>query len=163
MNVTDLFYASEAVTGYGGQLLVGQDDGSPETFVAIAQVSRIGFGDMTANVINKTHLRSPGRAHEKKATIRDVGAFSFSGQLNMRHGSHNNAGGDGFANGGLIALHRNLTEANFQIEIPDGSPATVLPFTGVISRLNLGELTLEGIQEFTAEVQPLADYTAALP
>lgn len=162
-NVTDTYYASEANIGYGGQWLIGMGN-SPETFVAVAQIASIQFGDMTAGIVNKTHLRSPGRAHEKIATIRDLGPFTMTGQLNLTHGSHRNATGDGFTTpGGLIALHRNLTERNMQIDIPDGSPATMLPFRGVISRLNLGQLTLEGIQEFTAEVQPLADYTAALP
>ena len=87
----------------------------------------------------------------------------MTGTLNMGHGSHNNAGGDGFTTGGLIAIHRSLAERNMEIEIPDGSPATVLPFRGVISSLNLGELSLEGLQKFTAQVQPLSDYTADLP
>jgi hypothetical protein len=162
-DITNEFYPSEGNIGYGSQLLVGQDDGSPETFVAIAQVDTITFGEMSANVINKTHLRSPGRAHEKIATIRDLGAFSITGTLNMKHGSHNNAGGDGFVGGGLIAIHRSLEERNFILEIADGSPATQLPFRGVINNLSLGELSLEGLQKFTASVQPLADYTAALP
>ena len=144
--------------------MILQDDGSPETFVAVAQISRIRLGPMRAGIVNKTHLRSPGRAHEKIATIRDVEAFEMSGQLRLTHGSQNNAGGDGFLTpGGLIALHRNLTERNMEIEIPDGSPATVVPFRGVISMLDLGELTLEGIQEFTAQVQPLQDWTETLP
>lgn len=162
-DVTDTYYASEGNIGYGGQWLIGQDDGSPETFVAVAQVDTIQFGDMTAGIINKTHLRSPGRAHEKIATIRDLGAFTMTGTLYMGHGSHNNAGGDGFTSGGLIAIHRSLEERNMKIEIPDGSPATELPFRGVISSLNLGELSLEGLQKFTAQVQPLSDYTADLP
>jgi hypothetical protein len=86
----------------------------------------------------------------------------MTGTLNMRHGSHSNAGGDGFSGGGLIAIHRSLEERSMEIEIPDGSPATVLPFRGVISSLNLGELSLEGIQKFTAQVQPLAVDSAAL-
>jgi hypothetical protein len=163
MDVTGLYYPSVGNIGYGAQWLIGQDDGSPETFTAVAQVDTISFGDMTAGIINKTHLRSPGRAHEKIATIRDMGPFSMSGTLNMKHGSQNNAGGDGFTSGGLIAIHRSLEERNMQIEIPDGSPATILPFRGVVSSLNLGELTLEGLQKFTAQVQPLQDYTAALP
>jgi tail tube protein len=162
-DITGLYYSSEGNIGYGAELRVGQDNGSPETFVAIAQVDTIQFGEMTAGILNKTHLRSPGRAHEKLATIRDLGPFSITGTLNMKHGSHNNAGGDGFTSGGLIAIHRSLEERNFELEIPDGSPATVLPFRGVISSLNLGELSLEGIQKFTAQVQPLADYTADLP
>jgi len=163
-DVTGTTYASEANIGYLAEWRIGMGDASPEDFVAVAQVSSIQFGDMTAGIINKTHLRSPGRAHEKIATIRDMAAFTMTGQLRLSHGSHNNAGGDGFTTpGGLIALHRNLTERNMEIEINDGSPPTVVPFRGVISRLNLGQLTLEGIQEFTAEVQPLQDYTAALP
>jgi hypothetical protein len=162
-DVTNTFYASEGFIGYGAQWLIGQDDGSPETFVAVAQVSRIQFGEMSAGVINKTHLRSPGRAHEKITTVRDIGPFSMSGTLNLRHGSQNNAGGDGFTSGGLIAIHRSQEERNMKILIPDGSPETELPFRGVISSLNLGELTLDGLTTFTAQVQPLSDYTADLP
>lgn len=161
MNVTDLFYASEAVTGYGGQLLVGQDDGSPETFVAIAQVSRIGFGDMTANVINKTHLRSPGRAHEKKATIRDVGAFSFSGQLNMRHGSHNNAGGDGFTSGGLLAMF--LAGDERQMRIVRADDAGEIPFRGSVNVYDIGEIGIDNITPLTVEITPLTSFAGDLP
>ena len=162
-DVTGTYYSSEGNIGYGAEWRIGQDDGSPETFVSVAQVDTIQFGDMTAGILNKTHLRSPGRAHEKIATIRDMGAFTMTGTLNMKHGSQNNAGGDGFTSGGLIAIHRSLEERNMEIIIPNGSPETVLPFRGVISSLNLGELSLEGLQKFTAQVQPLADYTADLP
>jgi hypothetical protein len=50
-----------------------------------------------------------------------------------------------------------------QVIIPDGSPESVVEFRGVISNLDLGELSLEGIQTFTAQVQPLADWTDGLP
>lgn len=160
-DVTNTFYSSEGNIGYGAQWKIGQKN-SPESFVAVAQVDTIQFGDMTAGIINKTHLRSPGRAHEKIATIRDMGPFTMTGTLNMAHGSQNNAGGDGFTTGGLIAIHRSLEERNQQIVLPT-SPEVTLPFRGVISKLNLGELSLEGLQKFTAEVQPLADYTASLP
>ena len=160
-NVTDTFYASEGNIGYGGQWKIGQGN-SPESFVSVAQIDTIQFGDMSAGIVNKTHLRSPGRAHEKIATIRDLGPFTMTGTLNIKHGSHNNAGGDGFTTGGLIAIHRSLEERNMIIEVPT-SPVTEMPFRGVVSKLNLGELSLEGIQKFTAEVQPLADYTVDLP
>lgn len=164
-DVTDTFYASEGFIGYGSQWLVGQDDGSPETFVAVAQIDTIEFGEMTAGIINKTHLRSPGRAHEKIATIRDLGPFTMTGTLNLAHGSHNNAGGDGFTSGGLIAIHRSLEERNMKIVLPDdaGSPPIELPFRGVINSLKLATLGLEELVKFTAQVQPLADYTASLP
>ena len=163
MNITDLYYNGEAFIGYGSQWLIGQDDGSPETFVAVADIDSIQFGDMTAGIVNKTHLRSPGRAHEKIATIRDMGAFTMTGNLRLDHGSQNNAGGDGFTSGGLIAIHRSLEERNMVIVLSDGSPGTEVPFRGVVSSLNLGGVTLEGLTKFTAQVQPLADYTATLP
>lgn len=162
-NITDQFYTGEAFIGYGSQWLIGQDNGSPETFVAVADIDKIAFGEMTAEVVNKTHLRSPGRAHEKIATIRDLGPFSMSGNLRLSHGSQNNAGGDGFTTGGLIAIHRALDERNMKIVLSDGSPGTELPFRGVISSLKLGELTLTGLTKFEAQVQPLSDYTADLP
>jgi hypothetical protein len=87
----------------------------------------------------------------------------MTGTLNLSHGSHNNAGGDGFTTGGIVAIHRNLEERNMEIEVADGSPHSVIEFRGVISKLDLGELSLEGIQKFTAEVQPLADWTEGLP
>ena len=162
-DVTDTYYASEANIGYGAQWLIGQDDGSPETFVAVTQVSNIDIGEMVAAILNKTHLRSPGRAHEKLSGMRDVNAFTITGQLNLKHGSHNNAGGDGFTNGGMVAIHRRQDERNMKVIIPDGSPESVVEFAGVISSLDLGELSLEGIQMFTAQVQPLADWTEGLP
>ena len=161
-DVTNTFYTGAAFIGYGSQWLIGQAD-SPETFVAVADIESIQFGEMNAGIVNKTHLRSPGRAHEKIATIRDLGAFTMTGNLRLAHGSQNNAGGDGFTAGGLIALHRALTERNMKIVLSDASPGTELPFTGVISSLNLGEITLDTPVKFTAQVQPLSDYTATLP
>lgn len=162
MEVTDQFYTGSGFIGYGSQWLIGQNN-SPEDFVAVADVDRIKLGPMRAGIINKTHLRSPGRAHEKIATIRDVESFQMSGNLRLSHGSQNNAGGDGFTSGGLIALHRALEERNMKIVLSDTSPGTEIEFRGVISMLDLGELTLDGLTKFTCEVQPLADWTDGLP
>ena len=76
---TDLFYAGEAFIGYGAQFLVGQDDGSPETFVAVPDIMSITPGDMNTGVVDKTHLRSPGRHREKLGTIRDSGPITLAG------------------------------------------------------------------------------------
>jgi hypothetical protein len=162
-DVTNTFYTGEGFVGYGSQWLIGQDDGSPETFVAVADIDSIQFGEMTANVVNKTHLRSPGRAHEKIATLRDLGPFTMTGNLRLSHGSQNNAGGDGFTAGGLIAIHRSLEERNMKLLLSDGSPGTELPFRGVVSSLTLGNVELENLVKFTAQVQPLSDFTADLP
>ena len=45
----------------------------------------------------------------------------------------------------------------------DGSPGEELPFRGVINSLNLGTISLEEPTKFTAQVQPLRDYTEELP
>lgn len=162
-DVTGTFYTGSGFIGYGSEWLIGQDNGSPETFVSVADIDTIEFGEMNAGIVNKTHLRSPGRAHEKIATIRDLGPFTMSGNLRLSHGSQNNAGGDGFTSGGLIALHRNLTERNMKIILSDTSPGTELPFRGVINSLKLGTVGLDQLVKFTATVQPLADYTEELP
>lgn len=173
-DVTNTFYAGEAFIGYGAQLLIGQDDGSPETFVAVAGVTKITPGEMSANIINKTHLRSPGRAHEKISTLRDIGPFGIEGNLMLAHGSQNNAGGDGFTplnpvtgeGGGLIAIHRAQAERNMRITVitdPSDGTTVTIPFRGVVSKFQIGEIGLENLVSFTAEVQPLSDYTADLP
>jgi hypothetical protein len=128
-DVTDTFYPSKGFIGYGSQLLIGQDDGSPETFVAVAQVDTIEFGAMTAGIINKTHLRSPGRAHEKIATIRDVGAFKVSPaaehETRLARTTRAATGSRPAASSPSIALVRS---ANMKIVLADGSPGTEVPF-----------------------------------
>lgn len=161
-NVTDTFYAGEAFVGYGTQLLVGQDDGSPETFVAIADIDTITPGEMTTEIVDKTHLRSPEAHREKIATIRDSGPFTITGNWRLKHGSHSNAGGDGHTIG-MIGLWRTKAERNFKIVLSDGSPATEWPFRGVVSRYQPGAIGLTERVTFTAEITPLQDYSADLP
>lgn len=172
-DVTDTFYAGGAFIGYTAQLKVGQDDGSPETFVAVADVMSIEPGNTPAATINKTHLRSPGRAHEKLVTLRELGPFKLAGNYRPGHGSHALAGGDGFSaptspdagNGkSLPALHRALAENNFQIEMTDetGTIRTIA-FRGVVSDYKVGSLLLDQRVEFTCEIQPLSDWTDGLP
>ena len=170
-DVTNTFYSGQAFIGYGAQVLVGQGDGSPETFVAIPDVNRIVPGDMTTGVIPKTHLRSPGRHHEKLGTIRDSGAFAVDANYRPAHGAHKQAGGDGFgATRSVLTLWRNVTEANFKIVLPvaaDGevSPAEgiELPFRGLISKYQIGELALEDKCPVMIEITPLEDYSDSLP
>lgn len=164
-NVTDTFYAGEAFIGYKAQLLVGQGDASPETFVAVADIMSITPGDMTTGIINKTHLRSPGRAHEKLATIRDLGPFTIAGNYRPGHGSHKQLGGDGFdTTHSLVTLWRNVTENNFKIVLVDANDDDIeLPFRGVVSKYQIGGIQLEEKVDFTADIQPLSDWTDELP
>lgn len=171
MDVTDQFYAGEAFIGYGAQFEVGQDDGSPESFVAVPDIESITPGDMTTGVVDKTHLRSPGRHREKLGTIRDSGPITLAGNYRPSHGAHKQTGGDGFSSThSLLSLWRNVTECNFRLVLPDaagltGSPgeAVVLPIRGTVTRYQIGQLTLDGKTPFTCEITPLQDYSGGLP
>lgn len=164
-NVTDTYYQGDAIHGYGSQLLVGQDNGSPETFVAIADIESITPGDMNTAVFLKTHLRSPEAHQEKKAGLRDSGPFQISGNWRPDHGTHSNAGGDG-ADLGLVGLWRTRAERNWQIKIYDDDGTTLLvtwPFSGVVTKFQPGAVNNEGGIKFTAEITPISDFSANLP
>jgi len=161
-DVTGLYYPGEAFIGYGSEFRIGQGDGPPETFLAVADVAIITPGDMTTGILDKTHLRSPDRHREKLATLRDSGPFQIMGNYRPDHGSHTVAGGDGFsATRSLVSLWRDVTEANFEIELPAdaGSPAVVLEFRGVVTKYQIGALAVDQKCDFTAEITPLRAYT----
>lgn len=162
-DVTDTYYPGEAFTGYGVQMLVGQGGASPEAYAAVADVESITPGDMTTNVIEKTHLRSPEAHREKLAGLRDSGPFALTGNWRPTHGSQSNAGGDGHTTGGLIALWRTREQRNFKIVLTDGSPGTEWPFRGVVTKFQPGEITGDNKVTFSAEITPLSDNSAALP
>lgn len=169
-DITNEYYASEGFIGYGTQVLVGQG-GSPETFVAIPEVNSVTPGDMTTGTVQMTHLRSPGRHHEKKATIRDSGPIVLECNYNVMHGAHKQGGGDGFsATHNLLQLWRNVTECNFRIVLPDetgtgGSPdlGEVIDIAGVITRYQIGAIGLEEKVGCTIEITPLRDYSDGFP
>lgn len=165
-NVTDTYYAGDAFIGYGSQLLVGQGD-SPETFVAIADIESITPGEMSTEVVKKTHLRSPEAHHEKLAAIRDSGPFKLKGNWRPLHGSQSNttnSSADGFTGGGgLMFLWRTRAERNFKIVLSDGSPATEWPFRGTVTKFQPGEIGVGDKVPFEAEITPLSDFSASLP
>jgi hypothetical protein len=168
-DVTDTYYPGEAFIGYGAQILVGQGDltPGPETFVAVPDIESITPGDMTTGVIQKTHLRSPGRHHEKLATLRDSGPIALAGNYRPAHGAHRQAAADGFLVGySLLSLWRNVTETNFKLVLPEeaglvGTPAAAieLPLRGVVTKYQIGVLGLDGKCPFTCEITPLEDYS----
>lgn len=163
-DLTDTYYEGAAIHGYGAQLQVG-DGASPEVFEAIADVISITPGDMTTAVIEKTHLRSPEAHREKLAGLRDSGPFSVRCNYRPTHESHTNAGGGSgsFASGGLFYFWRNRTEKNYKIVLNDGSPATEFPFSGIITRCQLGEIGPDSKIELTVEFTPITDFSADLP
>lgn len=164
-NVTGLYYAGEAIHGYGAELRVG-DGNSPEAFESVADIESITPGDMTTATIQKTHLRSPDAHHEKMLGLRDSGPWTVTGNWRPKHESHSNAGSGSsvaFQNGGLLAMWVARTERNFQIILNDGSPQTVFPIAGGLTRFQPGEITVDGKIPFTFEITPLRDFSAQLP
>lgn len=169
-DVTDTYYPGEAFIGYGAQIKVGQGDDvpGPETFVAVPDIESITPGDMTTAVIQKTHLRSPGRHHEKLATLRDSGPIVCAGNYRPAHGAHRQEAADGFLEDrSILQLWRLVTEANFVLVLPEeaglvGTPgaAIELPIRGVVTKYQIGVLGLDGKCPFTFEITPLQDYSA---
>lgn len=163
-NLTNTFYASEAIHGYGTQLLVG-NGGSPEVFEAIAQIDTITPGDMTTAKIEKTHLRSPSAHREWLLGLRDSGPFVCTGQWRPRHESHSRAGGGtgSFTAGGMLKIWIDRLTRNYKISIPDTSPAYEWPFTGGVTKYQPGEIGINSLIPITIEISPLADFSAGLP
>lgn len=165
-DVTGEFYASEGFIGYGAEFQVGQGD-SPETFVSVPEIMRIGpIVSMTTPSVPTTHLRSPDRHAEKIPTISDSQPITCSGTYRPTHGAHKLAGGDGFdADHNLQALRASAARNNFRIVLPEaagteGSPAAAigLPLEGYVSKYEIGELNNEGLIPFTLEVTPMRSY-----
>lgn len=161
-DVTGTTYAGNADIGYGTEILVGQGDGSPETFVAISDVVEIGgLENFTNEIIDKTHLRSIGRAREKMVGVADYESVTVKCQYDPAavHGAHKTAGGDGFdADHNLPALQLSGEENNFKVLIGSGATQEEFNFRGVVSGMQRSPITVNGKLERTYTVTPLSDY-----
>lgn len=160
-DVTNTYYAGEALVGYGAQLMVG-DGASPEAFEAIADVMSITPGDISSAIIDKTHLRSPDGHREKTVGLTDSGPFVITGNWRPSHESQSYAGGGAgsFASGGLPKLLADKTEKNFKIVLKD---STEWPFRGIVSKFQPGTISGDEKIPFTAEITPLRSYLSSLP
>ena len=165
------FYANDAAfIGYGAQLLMGTEEASPggspdqDQFSVIGYVMSITPGDMSSNIINKTHLRSIGAHHEKLVGLRDSGPFTCELTWAPTEEAQSNAGGGAaaFANGGLLGVWTSRAERNFRIVLSDEA-ATEWDFVGAVSRFQPGEIGLENVVTATVEITPLRDSTEFLP
>lgn len=157
-DVTGEYYAGQADIGYGSEFLVGQGN-SPEDFVAVADVIEVNLGGFTANIIPKTHLRSPGRAHEKLVGLSDFENITVRCNYRPDHGSQMEAGGDGFsATHNLVALNISLDECNFKALVGSSSPQEEIDIRGVVSGMSRPTLGVEDKMEITFTITPLRDY-----
>lgn len=160
-DLTNTFYPAEgSAHGYGSQLLVGFDSGSPgspEIFEAVAEVRSIAFGDMSTATYDRTHLRSPAAHTEIEAALRSSGAFSLECNWRPRHESQSyNGGGSGvFLGGGTLRMWVERQTRNFKIVKTEGTDADLeLPFTGFVSRYQPGPIGATDGPNLTLEIQP---------
>lgn len=152
-------YAGNADIGYNSEFLVGQGNASPETFVALSDVIEVNLGGFNAEIIPKTHLKSPGRAQEKLSGLRDFDNITVRCNYNRSHGSHVSAGGDGFsATHNMVSLHKNQTECNFMALVGSSSPQQQIDIVGVVSGMTRPTLAVSGKMEITYTITPLRDY-----
>lgn len=160
-DLTGTYYPSQGVAGYGTELLVG-DGASPEVFEAVPFVNSITPGEMNTGVIDRTHLRSPNRHREKMAGIRDSGAWTVQMTYVPKHESQSSSGGGSgvYASGGIIKWWIESTEKNWQIKLNDGSPETVVPVRGFISRFQIGQVDVNDKINVTMEITPMEDFSA---
>lgn len=160
-DVTDDYYASDAIVGYGGQAKVGQGDGSPETFTAIPEINKIGgLVKLMSDVIEVTHLRSLNRHKEKRVTMRDSAPITLEGNYLPDHGAHKVAGGDGFdADHSLLSLSISGASNNFELSVikADGTELS-LTLVGSVTGYEAGEVAVGGKIPFSCTITPLHDY-----
>lgn len=81
---------SDGMPAQGSYLLIESSGspGSPTTMLEIAEVTNISGGGGTAEQIDFTHLRSPGRRREFKPSFIDDGSLTFSVQYIPTDASH---------------------------------------------------------------------------
>lgn len=65
--------ATDALIGNGGKFELGNDDGPPETFTEVAEVTNISPPSDQVDVIDATHLQSPDATREFIIGLRDPG------------------------------------------------------------------------------------------
>jgi hypothetical protein len=156
---TGNFYAGHADIGYGTEVLVGQGD-SPESFVALQDVIEVDLGGFENEIIDKTHLRSPGRAREKLVGLADYENITIRCNYQPNPtGGHKLAGGDGFSSThNMPALQISGAEATFMVLLGSGDVQEQIDIIGTVSGMTRPTAGVDGKLEITYTVTPLRDY-----
>lgn len=116
---------TQALSGFGTLLKIG-DGGTPtENFTTIAEVTDITAPGLTMDVIDVTSHDSPDALREKIAGLKDLGECTFTINYIPTHATHN-------ATTGLIRDWKNRTKRNFKLVFPDAG-ATTWSFSGFVT------------------------------
>jgi predicted secreted protein len=123
---------SQAFSGYGLYVELGNNDGSTspfvaETFSAISEVQMVDFTGSKVDLVDVTHAQSPNARREYIATLIDDGEMTFTANF---------IPGD-LTQTGLQTVYSNRAVRDWRVLLPGAtSPSTVGP---------LGEFTFSGI------------------
>jgi hypothetical protein len=161
-DVTGTYYANDTDIGYGSQLLVGQGT-SPETYVAVKAVVEIELGELMAEKIQRTHLRSLNRHHEYTSGLADSEPIVVKVNWDPSHGSHNRGGSDGFTLGkGLLGLQISQVTNNFRAEILIAGAPYNWDFSGKVMGYKPPTIGVNDLLEAEFTIQPVSDYRGGL-
>lgn len=77
--------ASQAMIGYGCKFEIGENADSPSNFTELGEVTNITFPSATTDMVDVTHMQSPGGIREFVPGLIDPGECSF--EMNFVPGS----------------------------------------------------------------------------
>ncbi len=112
---------SNALSAYNTLLAIG-DGGGPEVFTNIAEVFGITGPGLSADILDVTHMESPGRFREKIVGLLDAGEVSF--EINWIP--------DNATHAKFITDFKARTKRNFEVTWPD-TASTLWSFAAFFS------------------------------
>jgi hypothetical protein len=111
-------HATQAVTGYGSKLELGNGDGPPETFDQVYDLTGFEPPDEKVDTHDVSHFESPGGVKEKIAGMIDAGEATFDVNYNPAvYEIHQR----------IMALKASRAVANWKFSFPDGMETDIFP------------------------------------
>ena len=111
-------HATQAVIGWGSVLSLGNDDGPPETFTEVTEVTAFEPPDEQGDDHEVSHYGSPDRTKEYVRGMIDGGEASFTINYNPAvYQIHQD----------LVALKASGAVRNWKFEFPDGMETDAFP------------------------------------
>jgi Lambda phage tail tube protein, TTP len=108
--------ASQAISGFGAALKIG-DGGGSEVFTTVAEVRQITGPALALTTFDVTHMASPGAVMERAAGLLDPGQVTF--EVNWLPSDATQS-----ATAGLLRDLNNRTRRNFKIVWPNAATTT---------------------------------------
>ena len=142
---------SSAFWAFGSKLQYG-DAGTPETFVDIAEVTKIKFSGLDRDDIDVTNHSSPGGGQETLPGLRKWGEVVVEANWLPTNATQNKTTG-------ILASFSDNSYHNFKIILPN--TLDTIAFSGYISKFDPGELDVKtaGTLSFTVKLASMPTFT----